>query len=172
MKLRTILLVLALLAFLSASIGGYFYYSSSRKSALREAETVAATRANDIKERLSSYFSENLQIIGALARTPELRNALMKEETSSLQKANSLLDNLDYFDDALGYEACYLLDQTGRARASSNSGESEAFMTTNHAIRSFLFPKGHPGQARLIGVHKGKPTKAGSLPQSPDLWPQ
>ena len=157
MKLRTILLVLALLAFLSASIGGYFYYSSSRKSALREAETVAATRANAIKERLSSYFSENLQIIGALARTQELRNALMKEETSSLQKANSLLDNLDYFDDALGYEACYLLDQTGRARASSNSGESEAFMTTNHAIRSY-FRKAIQGRPALsVSIRANRP---------------
>ena len=138
MKLRTILLVLALLAFLSASIGGYFYYASLKRSALREAERVAATQANVIKERLSSYFSENLQIIRALARTGELRHALMDADEGSLGKANSLLDNLDYFDDALGYDACYLLDQTGWTIASSNPDDPDTFMQENHVLDSYF----------------------------------
>jgi PAS domain S-box-containing protein len=138
MKLRTILLVLALLAFLSASIGGYLYYASLKRSAVREAERVAATQANVIKERLSSYFSENLQIIRALARTGELRHALMDADEASLRKANSLLDNLDYFDDALGYDASYLLDQSGRTVASSNPDGPDTFMLKNHVLDSYF----------------------------------
>ncbi len=138
MKLRTILLVLALLAFLSASIGGYFYYASLKRSALREAERTAGTQANLIQERLSSYFSDNLQIIRALARTGELRHALMNADEGNLRKANSLLDNLDYFDDALGYDACYLLDQAGSTIASSNPDGPDTFMLKNHALDSYF----------------------------------
>ena len=138
MRLRTILLVLALLTFLSASIGGYFYYASLRKSALREAERVSAIQANAIKDRLSSYFSENLQIIKALARTRELPQALMAADTASLENANSLLDNLDYFDDALGYDACYLLDLAGNTIASSKPSAPDAFMAKNHALDPYF----------------------------------
>jgi hypothetical protein len=56
MKLRLILLVLSLLAFLSASTGGYLYYSSIKESALKEAERQAVARVQTIKKNLSSEF--------------------------------------------------------------------------------------------------------------------
>ena len=46
MKLRVILLLLSLLAFLSAATGGYLYYSSLQKSAFQEAEMQAITHAD------------------------------------------------------------------------------------------------------------------------------
>ena len=46
MKLRVILLVLSLLALLSASTGGYFYYSSLKEAALLEAERQAVAKSN------------------------------------------------------------------------------------------------------------------------------
>jgi hypothetical protein len=58
MKLRLILLVLSLLAFLSASTGGYFYYSSLKESAFKEAERQAVARVQTIKKNLSSFLSE------------------------------------------------------------------------------------------------------------------
>jgi len=57
MKLRIILLVLSLLAFLSASTGGYFYYSSIKESAFNEAERQAVARLEMIKKNLSSFLS-------------------------------------------------------------------------------------------------------------------
>ena len=59
MKLRLILIVLSLLAFLSASTGGYLYYSSLREDAFKEAERQANTRVKMIKKNLSSYLLEN-----------------------------------------------------------------------------------------------------------------
>ena len=50
MKLRIILIVLSLLAFLSASTGGYLYYSSLKKSALKEAERQADVHVRTIKK--------------------------------------------------------------------------------------------------------------------------
>ena len=49
MKLRLILLVLSLLAFLSASTGGYLYYSSIKEFAFKEAERQAVARVQTIK---------------------------------------------------------------------------------------------------------------------------
>jgi hypothetical protein len=75
MKLRLILLVLSLLAFLSASTGGYLYYSSIKESALKEAERQAVARVQTIKKNLSSYLSENRKPVRALAGMKELRQA-------------------------------------------------------------------------------------------------
>jgi hypothetical protein len=51
--------VLSLLAFLSASVGGYFYYSSIKESAFKEAERQAALRAGKI-EKICHHFSEKI----------------------------------------------------------------------------------------------------------------
>jgi len=61
MKLRVILLVLSLLAFLSASSGGYLYYSSLKKSAFKEAERQAVARVHAINKNLSFFLSENIK---------------------------------------------------------------------------------------------------------------
>jgi len=73
MKLRLILLVLSLLAFLSASTGGYLYYSSLKKSAFMEAERQAVARVQAIKKNLSSFLSENIKPVRALAGIKELK---------------------------------------------------------------------------------------------------
>jgi hypothetical protein len=76
MKLRIILIVLSLLAFLSASIGGFLYYSSLRESAFKEAEKQSALEAERIKNGLSSFLTENLKSVKALAGLEILEQAL------------------------------------------------------------------------------------------------
>ena len=76
MKLRIILVVLSLLAFLSVSIAGYIYYSSLKESAFREAEKEIAVQAEKTKESLSSYLSENLKTVKALAGLKEMERSL------------------------------------------------------------------------------------------------
>ena len=138
MKLRTILLVLALLAFLSASIGGLFYFHSLKEFAFEEAGKVAAVKASTVKDRVASYLSENLQIIKALAGIRALQQALAGEDARSLENASSLLANLDYFDDALGYDSCFLLDRAGNAIASSAPDGPVGFAGENHKSSSFV----------------------------------
>ena len=74
MKLRVILLVLSLLAFLSASTGGYLYYTSLKKSAFKEADRQAVARVHAIKKNLSFFLSETIKPVRALAGIEELRN--------------------------------------------------------------------------------------------------
>lgn len=78
MKLRVILLLLSLLAFLSAATGGYFYHSSLKKSALQAAERQAFTHAEMVKKNLSSFLSENIRPVKALAGMQDLQAPLYK----------------------------------------------------------------------------------------------
>ena len=89
MKLRSILMLLSLLAFLSASTGGYLYYSSLKKSAFIEAERQALSRAEMIKKNLSSFLSENIRPVKALAGLKEFQTPLIKLDGDSLAKANA-----------------------------------------------------------------------------------
>jgi hypothetical protein len=61
MRLRLILLSLALLAFLSAAIGGYLYYSSVKEAVFNEAERQAQTHLVMMKKNLSSFLAENIK---------------------------------------------------------------------------------------------------------------
>ena len=72
MKLRLILLVLSLLAFLSASTGGYLYYSSLKESAQKESERQTSTRAEMIRKNLSSFLSENIKPVKTISGMREL----------------------------------------------------------------------------------------------------
>ena len=83
MKLRLILIVLSLLAFLSASTGGYLYYSSLKESALKEAERQADLRLRTIKKNLTTFLSENVKPVKTLAGMPALRLALNRPDAYS-----------------------------------------------------------------------------------------
>ncbi len=104
MKLRLILLVLSLLTFLSASTGGYLYYSSLKKSAFQEVERQAATHAEMIKKNLSSFLSENIKPSKTLAGMDEFHAALTNPNDNSIAKANTMLD---HFSASLNTDVCH-----------------------------------------------------------------
>jgi len=126
MKLRVILLVLSLLAFLSASTGGYLYYSSLKKSAFKEAERQAVARVHAINKNLSFFLSENIKPVKALAGMKELRQTLTRPDNKNiLNNANIILD---HFKDTLDVEVCYLMDSAGNTIASSNRHAPDSFV--------------------------------------------
>ena len=139
MKLRVILLVLSLLAFLSASTGGYLYYSSLKKSAFKEAERQAVARVYAIKKNISFFLSENIKPVKALAGMEELRQTLAQpDDKNTLNNANIILDHFNY---ALEVEVCYLMDPAGNTIASSN----------RHALDSFVgYWKSNTGHPHVI----------------------
>ena len=67
MKLRIILIALSLLAFFSASTGGYLYYSSSKNAVFRETERKATLHVETIRNHLPPFLSEGLKSVQALA---------------------------------------------------------------------------------------------------------
>ena len=73
MKLRIILVVLSLLAFLSVSVAGYLSYSYLRMSAFEEEEKEIALQAERVRNSLSSFLSENRKTVRTLAGLREIR---------------------------------------------------------------------------------------------------
>lgn len=135
MKLRIIVLVLSLLAFLSATAGGYLYYSSLKESAFKEAERQAVARLEMIKTNLSSLLSEHRKSVKALAGMKEVSGYLLGPNPATIKEANGILD---HFRDSLGVEVCYLIDRNGNTKASSNRNEADSFVGNNFSFRPYF----------------------------------
>ncbi len=155
MKLRVILLVLSVLAFLSASIAGYQYYSSLKEAAFQEAEREVAVQAERIKNDLASYLSENLKSVKALAGLRELELALSGPDEIALAKADAILD---HFRESLDADVCYLMDRTGKTVASSNRDAPDSFVGRNFSFRPYWRQaiRGAPATYMALGVTSGK----------------
>jgi PAS domain S-box-containing protein len=150
-----ILVVLSLLAFLSVSIAGYFYHSSLKESTFREAEKEIAVQAERIRNGFSSYLSENLKSVKALAGLRELGRALSGGDETALAKANSLLD---HFRESLDADVCYLMDRAGNTVASSNRNAPDSFVGRNFSFRPYWRQaiRGTPATYMALGVTSGK----------------
>jgi hypothetical protein len=91
MRLRFILLVLSLLAVVSASTGGYLFYYALHKSAFQEAERQAQARVEMFRIHLEALLSENLRPVRTLAAFPEMQAALVGSGNPSYDQVNRLL---------------------------------------------------------------------------------
>ncbi|MCP3900539.1 MAG: PAS domain-containing protein [Desulfobacteraceae bacterium] len=143
MRLRIIIFVLALLAFLSATTGGWLYYYSFKKAALQKAEANSKSRLELIQRQLSTYLSEHIKSVKALANMKECEVALSNTNLKSIMNANYILDN---FHDALDIEVAYILDKNGNTIASSNRNAPDSFMDKNFSFRPY-FKKANIGQS-------------------------
>lgn len=156
MKLRLILLNLTLMAFFSASVGGYLYYSSLKEAAFKEAEKEAAMRVAMIAKNLASFLSENVKPVKALAGTNEISHAFMHgEDNTALVNANAILDHFNY---ALGTDVCYLMARNGETLASSNRHSADSFVGKNFNFRPYFRQaiKGKPSTYMALGTTSGK----------------
>jgi PAS domain S-box-containing protein len=130
-----ILIVLSLMAFLSAGTGGYLYYSSIKNAALEEANRQAVFHTETIKSHLSFFLYENLNSVRAMAGLKELSNALSKRDEDALVRTNSILD---HFKNTYQVDVCYVIDRDGNTIASSNRNASDSFVEQNYAFRPYF----------------------------------
>jgi PAS domain S-box-containing protein len=155
MKLRLILLVLSLLAFLSTAIGGYLYYYSLKESAFQEAAQQAEIRVEMLRINLSTMISANVQPARVLAGIPSIINVLYSADPSIMAKANAILD---HFQANLGADVCYLMNQDGLTIASSNRQDPDSFVGYNFSFRPYF--KGamnhQPTSYLALGTTSGK----------------
>jgi PAS domain S-box-containing protein len=155
MKLRTILLVLALLAFLSFSSGGYLYYSSLKKFAFNKAEVGANYKAESIKNRVFSFLNENLKSVKAMSGLKELQHVLSTPTQEKLAKANFILD---HFQVALDASVSYVMDREGLTLSSSNRNAPNSFVGKNYSFRPYFQQAihGNPSVYMALGVTSKK----------------
>ncbi|MGD2024315.1 MAG: transcriptional regulator, partial [Desulfobacterales bacterium] len=155
MKLRIILIVLSLLALLSASTGGYLYYSSLNESALKEAERQADLRLRTIKRNLTNFLAENVKPVKTLAGMKTLRQALIRPDAPNLTAANA---TLDHFKKTLAADECYLMVPSGKTIASTNRNDPDSFVGQNFAFRPYFKDaiSGKPSTYLALGTTSGK----------------
>ena len=135
MRLRTIILILALVAFLSASTGGILYYYSFRKAAFQKTEAEAYARMTLLTDQLSAYLLEHTKPVRTLASMTELKKALKKTNLNTIFQANQILDN---FTQTLDLEVSYLLNRNGITVCSSNRNASDSFVDKNFSFRPYF----------------------------------
>ena len=155
MGLRHILIILSLLAFLSASAGGLLYYSALRQAAFQEAERQAVGKAELIHKSIASLLSEHHNTVITLAGMPFMQEALRVDTIVVLERVNA---TLDHFAASLGVDVCYLMNNQGRTIASSNRNDPDSFVHQNFAFRPYFQNaiNGAHGAYLALGVTSGK----------------
>ena len=154
-KLRIILLIFSSLTVLSASTGGYLYYSSLKTAAFQEAQRQTLAHAKMITRNLSFSLSENIKPVKTLAQMDELSAALTQRNVHTLAMANTILDR---FNKNLNTDVCYLMDKKGNTIASTNRMDPDSFVGENFSFRPY-FQKAIKGIATTylaLGVTSGK----------------
>ena len=149
MKLRSILLILSLLAVLSAATGGYLYYSSLKEAAFAAAERQAVTRVRMLRKNISSYLSENVKSVRALAKMDQLLEILVRPDPEAQNNANAILD---IFKKSLDVDVCYLMNYKGDTIASSNRNAPDSFVGKNFAFRPYFQMAIHSAPATYLAL--------------------
>jgi PAS domain S-box-containing protein len=147
--------VLSLLAFVSACIAGYIYYTYLQEYAFQEAERDALNRLQTTKKNLSAFFSENTKPIRVLAGMQPLVDVLLHRNPENLDNANALLD---LFKKTLDVDVCYLMDSHGETIASSNRNDADSFVGMNFSFRPYFHHamQGLPGNYLALGTTSRK----------------
>jgi PAS domain S-box-containing protein len=163
MKLRQILIVLSLLAFLSAMIGGYLYYASMKKIAFKEAERQAVSRILAVQNSLSALLSRNIGPVRTMAGLPAMQELIETGSSEARGRANAVLD---YFKRTLDVDVCYLMEKSGITIASSNREDPESFVGKNFNFRPYFQTaiKGHSAIHLALGITSGKRGAYSSFP--------
>jgi len=135
MKLRLILLILSFMAFVFATAGGYFYYSSYKEAAFRDAESETLIRLERLNKNLSSLLSVYDYPVRILASMQELQELLGNPGPDALSAANRILDR---FKNIVQADVCYLMDNKGDTVASSNRNDPDSFVGQNFSFRPYF----------------------------------
>ena len=149
MRLRLILFVLSLLAFLSTSTGGFFYYSSLKEAEFEAADREAASRVAMIQKNLTAHLTEYYRPVKTLAGIVELKNALVHSDEAALQRANAVLD---HFKQTLEADVCYLMNTRGDTVATSNRNDPDSFLGMNFAFRPYFYEAFQKAPATYLAV--------------------
>ncbi|HKL01938.1 MAG TPA: transcriptional regulator, partial [Desulfotignum sp.] len=151
MRLRLIILILAVFAFLSASTGGWLYYYSYRKAVFQNAETQSEARLKLLTDQLSTYLSEHIKPIKALAQIRELKQALLNQNLETIFQANQILD---LFTRSLELDVSYLMDKDGVTICSSNRNQHDSFVGHDFSFRPYFQTavQGQPATYLALGT--------------------
>jgi len=154
-KLRTLLIVLSLMAVLSPAVGGYLYYSALKESSLETEHKAAEEHLKDVGHDVDSYLEWLLISMKSLAGLKELKHSLLSGDAAALVETHVILD---HFRDAMQVSVCYLMDRSGNTIASSNRGAADSFVGKNYGFRPYFKQamQGKPAVYMALGITSKK----------------
>ena len=144
MNTRIIVLILALFSLISTATGGYLYYHSAQKSAVKETERGLAQATEDLKDNIVEIITLNQNQVKAMSLLERIQKALPNQDQATLSQANRALDA---FAEGFALDVCYLMDSSGKTIASSNRKSQDSFVGHNYSFRPYFTDaiKGKPG---------------------------
>ena len=153
--LRTLFLVLSLMAVLSFAFGGYLYYSAVKKSLFEAVHQKAEEQVYDLRNEIDSYKIWSLKSVKFLSNLKEIKQSVIKGDKASLIEANEILD---HFRDDLNVSVCYLIDNSGKTIASTNRDTAKSFVGKNYGFRPYFKQamQGDPSVYMALGVTSKK----------------
>ncbi len=151
MRLRLIIFILALIAFSSASLGGWLYYHSYREAGFQRTQAEAQTRLKLLSGQLSAYLSGHVNTVETLSMIRELRTAVENTNLETIYQANQVLD---IFKSSLKIDVCYLMDIHGITLCSSNRNHHDSFVGKDFSFRPYYHSaiKGEPSTYLALGT--------------------
>lgn len=155
MRLRSIIFILSLLAFLSTLTGGYLYYTVIKNSAADKNKTQLIGHADAIRNHFENQIKMNQRAARALSEYEGLKLALVRPDKDNLDIANQILEK---FNSSFETNVSYLMDRDGRTIASSNYNDPDSFINRNYSFRPY-FQKAIQGKSFVymaLGVTTGK----------------
>jgi len=155
MRLKIIIMVLAIFAFISATTGSLLYYYSFRKAAFQKTEADAYSRLNLLADQLSYYLSEHIKPVKVFSEIRELRTVLLHRNNSSIDNADYILDS---FKNCLDLEVAYIMDKNAVTVCSSNRDAKDSFVGENFSFRPYYQKaiKGVGATYLALGTTSGK----------------
>ena len=135
MRLKMIILILALFAFLSVSAGGLLYYYSFRNAAFQKNEAEFNSRLKLLSDQLSFHLSEHIKPVKTLSGIPEIKKVLQQTDLDTIFQANRILD---HFKESLNVEVCYLMNKNADTICSSNRNSPLSFVGKNFSFRPYF----------------------------------
>ncbi len=155
MRLRLIIFILALFAFLSASTGGWLYYYSYREAAFQKTESNADARLNLLTRQFTTHLSEHIKSVRTLSGTEELIRVFEHTDLDSIYRANQILD---LFTRSMNLNVSYLMDKNGITICSSNRNAADSFVGHDFSFRPYYRKavKGNPATYLALGTTSNK----------------
>ncbi|MDP8218151.1 MAG: hypothetical protein P9M03_05445, partial [Candidatus Theseobacter exili] len=163
MKLRAILIVIALIAVLSIAFGGIYFVTSLRKSIITIHERKADFNTQFIRDNIERFIEMNDRSVLALASIEEVKTVLESPDSKTIADVNIILDK---FRDIYEAEACYLMDAKGKTIASTNRNQSDSFVGKSYSFRPYFKRslKGDSAVYMAVGKTTGKKGVFNSCP--------
>jgi C4-dicarboxylate-specific signal transduction histidine kinase len=153
--LRTLFLILSLMAVLSVGVGGSLYYAVVKNSLFDAVHQKAEEQVTDLRNEIDSYKTWSLKSIKFFSNLEPIKQSLISGDVIALSDASVLLDS---FRDDIKVSVCYLIDNSGKTIASSNRDTKASFVGKNYGFRPYFKEamQGRPAVYMALGVTSKK----------------